>query len=371
MIAHRFSLFQVIYLPFKAHTTPIRNALRDTAHSQTVGCNLEMDEEQIIQWLLKGDVSIQYQVYRDLLVTDRKDLQDRILYEGWGKQFLSKRKPNGHWGDRFYQPKWISTHYTLLDLRNLNPNQNNKLVKKSIEQVLNTLKAEDGGIQLGPSTSVHSDICVNGMFLNYASYFKTPENELHSIVDSLLNEIMLDGGFNCRTTRSGASHSSLHSTISVLEGLHEFLKSGYTYRMKDIQSAKASAEEFILKHQLFLSDHTGKIINKEFLKMPYPSRWKYDTLRALDYFQYAKCKWDERMEQAILVLEKKRNKNSTWNLQAKHPGQVHFEMEKAGKPSRWNTLRAIRILKYYKIEKLQPTTVADAQPPFRLTIDLF
>ncbi|NNK17691.1 MAG: hypothetical protein HKP49_00915, partial [Maribacter sp.] len=246
-----------------------------------------MDEEQILEWLLKGDVSIQYQVYRDLLGTNRKDLQERIAYEGWGKQFLSKRKPNGNWGDRFYQPKWISTHYTLLDLRNLNLSPTHKLVKESIAQVLKTSKAEDGGIQLGPSTSHHSDVCVNGMFLNYASYFNTPEKELQSIVDSLLNEIMPDGGFNCRTTRSGASHSSLHSTISVLEGLWEFQKAGFTYKKDDISTAIKSAEEFMLIHRLFLSDRTGKIIRKDFLKLAHPSRWKYDILRALDYFQKA------------------------------------------------------------------------------------
>lgn len=314
-----------------------------------------MNEQQIIEWLLEGDVSIQYQVHRDLLGDDRKDLQDRIANEGWGKQFLSKRNQNGHWGRKFYQPKWISTHYTLLDLRNLNLSPKNDIVKEVIQFVLSSGKSEDGGIPLGPSTAKFSDVCVNGMFLNYASYFKTEEHELYSVVDSILSEIMPDGGFNCRTTRSGATHSSLHTTISVLEGLYEFHKSGYTYRMNEIQSAKASAEEFILLHQLFLSDHTGKIINKEFLKMPYPSRWKYNILRALDYFQYAKCKWDKRMELAIRELEKKRNKYSSWNSQAKHPGQTHFEMEKAGKPGRWNTLKALRVLKHYKIEKLQPT----------------
>lgn len=315
-----------------------------------------MDKEQIIEWLLKGDVSIQYQTYRDLLGTDRKDLQDRIANEGWGKQFLSKRKPNGHWGDRFYQPKWISTHYTLLDLRNLNPNPNNELVKESIDQVLNTLKAEDGGIQLGPSTSQHSDVCVNGMFLNYASYFKTPERRLQSIVDSLLNEKMPDGGFNCRTTRSGASHSSLHSTISVLEGLFEFQKAGFGYRNDDISTAIKSAEEFILIHRLFLSDKTGNIIHKDFLKLSYPSRWKFDILRALDYFQYAGRNWDSRMNKSTSALLKKRNKDNTWNMQAAHPGEIHFEMEKAGKSSRWNTLRAMRVLKHFEMnKKLQPT----------------
>ncbi len=307
-----------------------------------------MNEQQIIEWLLKGDVSIQYQVYRDLLGTDRNDLQGRIAYEGWGKQFLSKRKQNGNWGDRFYQPKWISTHYTLLDLRNLNMSPNHKLVKESIEQVLNTSKAEDGGIQLGPSTSQRSDVCVNGMFLNYASYFNTSEKELQSIVDSLLNELMPDSGFNCRTTRSGAKHSSLHSTISVLEGLYEFKISGYKYRMNDISKAIKSAEEFILIHRFFLSDRTGAIINKDFLKFSYPSRWRYDILRALDYFQNTQSRWDERMNEAIAAILKKRNKDGTWNMQAAHPGELHFVMEKAGKPSRWNTLRAMRVLKHFE-----------------------
>ncbi|WP_422083804.1 hypothetical protein [Ulvibacterium sp.] len=309
-----------------------------------------MDENQIIAWLLKGDAALQYQVHRDLLGDDRKDLQQRIVRTGWGKQFLSKRKPNGHWGDRFYQPKWISTHYTLLDLRNLNPDPENETIKEAIELVLDMGKAEDGGIPLGPSTFKHSDVCVNGMFLNYASYFNTAEKKLCSIVDSILNERMPDGGFNCRTTRSGAKHSSLHSTISVLEGLHEFRKSAYNYRINDVLNAKESAEEFILLHRLFLSDRTGKIINKDFLKLSYPSRWRYDVLRALDYFQYAGSNWDDRMKEAFGVILEKRNKNGTWNMQAAHPGQVHFIMEKAGKPSRWNTLRAMRAIKHFKIE---------------------
>ncbi|MFZ1808777.1 MAG: hypothetical protein WAU36_16220 [Cyclobacteriaceae bacterium] len=134
------------------------------------------------------------------------------------------------------------------------------------------------------------------------------------------------------------------------KGLNEFQKSGYTYRMKDINVAKRSAEEFILIHQLFLSDRTGEIISKDFLKLTYPSRWKYDILRALDYFAHAKRKWDDRMNPAVEVMLKKRNKDNTWNVQAHHSGKVHFEMEKAGQPSRWNTLRAMRILKHFKIE---------------------
>lgn len=189
-----------------------------------------MNKQQIIDWLLEGDASIQYQVWRDLMGNNNKKLQDKIATEGWGLNFLSRRHSDGHWGDRFYQPKWISTHYTLLDLRNLNLNIENEAVHETIELVLKNEKAEDGGISLGPSTAQKSDICVNGMFLNYASYFKISKIKLQSIIDSILAEIMPDGGFNCRTTRSGAKHSSLHSTISVLEGFTEYQKAGYNYR---------------------------------------------------------------------------------------------------------------------------------------------
>ncbi|MCF8255512.1 MAG: hypothetical protein K9H61_08610 [Bacteroidia bacterium] len=309
-----------------------------------------MNNQQIIDWLLEGDVSIQYQVWRDLLGSDKKKLQNRIPNEGWGTKILSKRNSNGHWGDRFYQPKWISTHYTLLDLRNLNLPANNEMVQETIELVLQNNLADDGGIQLGPSTSQHSDVCVNGMFLNYASYFKTPEKKLHSIIDSILNEIMPDGGFNCRSTRSGAKHSSLHSTISVLEGFTEFQKTGFFYRKKEISVAIKTAIEFILMHRLFLSDHTGEIIDKNFLKLSYPCRWKYDILRAMDYFQYAGIKWDDRMTEALAHLNKKQNKDGSWNLHAAHSGQVHVIMEKAGKPSKWNTLRMLRIKKHFEIE---------------------
>jgi hypothetical protein len=309
-----------------------------------------MNKQPIIEWLLEGDASIQYQVWRDLLGRDKKKLQDRIAIEGWGLNFLSMRHSNGHWGDRFYQPKWISTHYTLLDLRNLNLPSQNEVVQETIELILQNDKAVDGGIRLGPSTNQHSDVCVNGMFLNYASYFKTPEIKLQSIIDSILAEIMPDGGFNCRTTRSGAKHSSLHSTLSVLEGFTEFQKAGYTYKQQEISMAIKTGIEFILIHRLFLSDRTGQIIDKNFLKLTYPCRWKYDILRAMDYFQYAGINWDNRMTEAIDYLNNKQNKDGTWNMQAAHSGQVHFMMEKAGKPSRWNTLRMLRVKKHFEIE---------------------
>jgi hypothetical protein len=305
------------------------------------------DEHELIDWLMVGDVSVQYQVQRDLMGVERPDLRERIATEGWGARFLSFRKPAGHWGDRFYQPKWISTHYTVLDLKNLAIFPDNKIIKESISQVIETLKGPDGGIYpIGAQKK--SDVCLNGMFLNYAAYFGIGEDDLKSIVNFLLTEHMGDGGFNCNSNTVGAVHSSLHSTISVLEGFLEYQKNGYRYRLDEIHAAEDMAREFILQHRLFRSDKTGEIIDKKMLMLSYPSRWKYDILRALDYFQFAGMDYDPRMEDAFKVLLKKRRKDRTWPVQAKHPGQVHFEMEKTGDSSHWNTLRALRALNHFR-----------------------
>jgi len=305
-----------------------------------------MKNDEIIEWLLAGDVSIQYQVNRDLLNSERNDLKNRISTEGWGAQLLACRNSKGEWGMDFYQPKWTSTHYTLLELKNLAISSQNQTIKSIVQNVFKTRKAPDGGIT-PTKTIAQSDMCINGMVLNYASYFGIDEDNLKSIVDIILAQQMNDGGFNCQSTRKGAVHSSLHTTISVIEGITEYSNKNYTYRLSELKKAEEESQEFILEHKLFQSHRTGQTISDGFLKLSYPCRWRYDILRALDYFQLAKVPFDQRMLDAIDVLLKKRKTEGTWPLQAKHVGKTHFEMEITGKSSRWNTLRAMRVLKHF------------------------
>ena len=224
-----------------------------------------MENEKIINWLLEGDVSIQYQVHRDLLSVHREDLRNRIASEGWGFKYLSFQKENGHWGRKFYQPKWTSTHYTLLDLKNLGISPKHHKIRNSILMLLEQEKGEDGGIN--PSKTIkNSDVCLNGMFLNYASYFEMDESKLLSIVDFILLQRMNDGGFNCKFNRAGAKHSSLHSTLSVLEGILEYSINGYRYRLPELKETEAISREFVLKHRLYISDRTGETINTGYYK---------------------------------------------------------------------------------------------------------
>jgi hypothetical protein len=303
-------------------------------------------ERGILQWLLEGDVAIQFQVTRDLLGCDRADLRARIAHEGWGARFVSLRRDDGHWGRAYYQPKWTSTHYTLLDLKNLAIASETSSIRETIAIVLQREKGADGGINPSP-TIQESDVCMNGMFLNVASYFRAEERALASIVDFILSQQLADGGFNCRFNRSGAVHSSLHSTMSVAEGIAEYRGSGYGYRRDELEAAEEGSREFILRHRLFRSDRTGEVIDKKMLMLSYPSRWRYDILRSLDYLRAAGVPYDSRMQDALEVLSRKQRADGTWPLQARHPGQTHFEMERPGAPSRWNTLRALRVMKHF------------------------
>jgi hypothetical protein len=308
-------------------------------------------ESNIKDWLLEGDPSIVYQTQRDLLCTPAGKLcrvQESIALKGWGRQFLERQNPAGHWGRGPYQPKWTCTHYTLIDLKNLGIAPDCVQCRKATQQLLGMRWGKDGGINYA-RTVEYSDICINGMILDMAAYF-TPEAEgLPHIIDYILSHQFKDGGWNCQYYE-GATHSSVHSTMGILEGLSQYQNSRSTYREREVAKALSEGIEFLLRHRLFRSEKTGAPIDPKMLMLSYPYRWKYDVLRALDLIANQKSAYDERMADGIEVLLKKRRRDGRWPLQLKHPGQTHFEMEKVGEPSRWNTLRALKVLRHFRIE---------------------
>jgi hypothetical protein len=307
-----------------------------------------MDEINInvINWLLEGDVSIQYQVKRDLLNVSNKELETlhrRIPLEGWCKKYLSKRAAKtGLWGGGIYSPKWISTHYTLLDLKNLCIPKSNKLYIESSKIILDKLWFNNRGV----AEERKQDICVCGMLLSICSYAGIQPAMFNEIIDYIILHHQPDGGWNCNWWK-GSQKSSLHTTLNVLECIRDLKSNGYTYRADELKNLKNKAHKIILNRNLFKSLSTGEVIKPQFLLMPYPSRWKYDILRCLDYFQSVEAPYDERMQDAINIIIKKGRKNGRWGVSQKHSGLVHFDMEKSGADSRWNTLRVLRILKKY------------------------
>lgn len=299
----------------------------------------------VLDWLLSGDVAIQFQATRDLLHRDAPDLQARIATEGHGSALLAARGPDGHWGRGFYQPKWTSSHYTLLELEGLGLAPATPAAHQTAELVLEH-KGRDGGLNPSGRTG-WSDVCINGMALTYCCYFGAPADRLTSVVDFVLEEQVRDGGFNCRSNRSGADHSSVHTTISVIEGITEYLRGGYPHRRADLSRARDEAVEFLLRHRLYRSERTGEPMHPEFVKLHHPARWHYDILRCLDSFADAAVPYDARMDDALDVLRGRRRSDGRWTINRGYAGVTHVPPPRAGQPDRWITLMAMRVLAAY------------------------
>jgi hypothetical protein len=307
--------------------------------------------EYLLRWLLEGDPAIRWQTMRDLQGAPSKKWkaeQRRTSDEGWGAQLLKLQAPDGSWGGGIYTPKWTSTTYTLLTLCDIGIPRDHQPAQKGAELMLSKLLGRKCDDEFR-SKLAGCDRCIVGMILQIATYFGIRDARMDAIVENLLSEMMPDGAWNCcRLRKPKPNHSSFHTTFNVLEGIREWLETTSKHKLRnDVLNAEKSALKFSLEHRLFKSHKTGKIIHEKFTKLSYPPRWHYDVLRGLAFFARINSPHDKRMQDGIKVLKSRRNEDGTWSLQHKYSGKVYFDMEKVSRPSRWNTMRALRILKWW------------------------
>jgi hypothetical protein len=249
----------------------------------------------------------------------------------------------------------------MLLLRDFGLPAANARARKACRLLLEQGLQRDGGVNYG--WRGRSETCITGMVLSILSYFGYDDDRLETIAGHLLAQQMDDGGWNCRRDL-GATHSSVHTTISALEGLRLY----EVHRRRKIAAVRAAqrrGREFLLMHRLFRSDRTGEIIKPDFLRFTFPPRWHYDVLRALDYFQAAGAPQDKRLAEAIGLVRKKRRNDGRWPLEHRYRGKTYFELERVGAPSRWNTLRALRVLKWWERGKGRNYFESDATLPWK------
>jgi hypothetical protein len=307
-----------------------------------------------VDWLLQGDPAIRWQTLRDVVGAPARAVaaeRAKIAREGWGARLLAKQGRSGRWAGGsspdvgLYTPKWTSTTYTLLLLRDFGLAHDNAQARTGCALLLDRGLQSDGGINFGASAKRHGtgETCITGMVLSLASYFELRDERVDTVVQHLLEKQMPDGGWNCRR---GATHSSMNTTISALEGLHLY----ETRRRRNtamVSAAQARGREFLLAHRLFRSHRTGAIIKPEFMRFAFPPRWHYDVLRALDHFRAVGARRDSRLADGIALVEEHRTPDGRWTLENSYTGKVFFQLEAKRAPSRWNTLRALRVLKWW------------------------
>ncbi len=310
----------------------------------------------VIDLLLDSDPAIRWQVMRDLTGAPRKQVAAEragVAREGWGARLLGLQGEDGQWagGACFPSPSiyqsvkdqgqpWISTLPTLQLLYDFGVDPSSDRVRRAVALVRDNCRWEHAG---QPFFSGEVEPCINGRTVALGTYFG---QDVDGIVARLIGEQLEDGGWNCEAER-GSVRSSFASTINVLEGLLVYERA--TGGFPESIAARRRGEEYLLQRKLFRRKSTGEVVNPAWLQFSFPTRWHYDVLRALEYFRSAGDVPDSRMDEAMDLLRSKRQPDGTWLLENTHPGKVHFALEDGdGRPSRWNTLRALRVLRWYE-----------------------
>jgi len=310
-----------------------------------------MARNAVYQWLAAGDPAVRWQVLRDLEDAGERTVrreQRRVAKEGWGARLLALQEPDGRWGGGIYNPKWTSTTYTTVLLRSYGLPPRHPQALRACSQLLDTGFWQDGGINFYSRRRQRSETCISSMVLAVLCWFQSDDSRVDSLAEHVAAQQMADGGWNCCAMPGygAATHGSFHTTISALEALLEYERFRPA-RSQEVGRAQERGREFLLKHRLFRSHHTGKVVNSAMTRFAFPPRWHYDVLRGLDYFRDAGAPRDERLSDAIALVEGRRKVDGRWVLQNRYPGKTFFEMEEPNEPSRWNTLRALRVLRWW------------------------
>jgi len=310
----------------------------------------------VLDWILDSDPAIRWQALRDLrdapaeIVTAERA---RVETEGWGARLLALQGEDGQWAGGACFPSrsifesykspgqpWTSTLPTLQLLHDFGIDPRSERMRRAVTQVRDHCRWEHAG---QPFFSGEVEPCINGRTVTLGTYF---DQDVDGVVTRLLGEQLEDGGWNCDAER-GSVRSSFASTINVLEGLlaHERATGGSAQSIE----ARRRGDEYLLERKLFRRKSTGDVVDPAWLQFSFPIRWNYDVLRALDYFRSVGDAPDSRMDEAIDLLRSKQQPEGTWLLENTHPGEVHFRLEDGdGRPSRWNTLRALRVLRWHE-----------------------
>ena len=330
-----------------------------------------MTDTNVIAWLLDAehsDPSIRWQVMRDLLGAPPAEWEAeraKIESEGWGAQLLAHQDEDGQWaGGSFFpagfrwgeedgQP-WTATHHTLTQLRELGVDPSTERMQQTSKLIGANSRWDHDGQAFWDG---EVEPCINGPTVANGAYLGV---DMSPLVDRLVGERLPDGGWNCEA-ENGSGRSSFDSTINVLDGMLEYERA--TGGTAESQAARRTGEEYLLERVLFRRLSTGDA-HEDYLRFLHPNRWRYDVLRGLDYFRSAAALSGAapypRCGEAVEYVRSRRLDDGTWPLDETPRGRAWFDVDDGpGRPSRWVTLRALRVLQWW--EGAAPSAAIDAE----------
>ena len=307
-----------------------------------------------IDWLLDSDPAVRWQVMRDLTHAPADEIRAeraRVAAEGAGARLLALQAADGRWGGAAWNRGWDSTMHVLTLLREMGLDPESAAARAAVGRVRDNVTWRGCGPPEADSNAFfagETEPCINGQVAAAGAYFG---QDVSGIVDRLLAEQLADGGWNCEAA-NGSTRSSFNTTICVLEALL-----GYERAVEgdaEVRQARLRGEEYLLERRLFRRKSTGEVIERDrkggtdWTRFAFPTWWHYDVLRGLDYLRHAGRAPEARMAEAIDLLWSKRDDDGRWPLEYQYPGRMPVETDEGpGRPSRWNTLRALRVVAWY------------------------
>jgi len=322
-------------------------------------------KRSVIGWLLDSDPSIRWQVMRDLTGAPAEEVaaeRARVATEGAGARLLALQGADGRWGGAAWNRGWNSTMHVLMLLRDLGLDPASAQARRAVRLVRDGVTWKGCGPREcdgNPFFAGEVEPCINGQVGAVGAYFG---QDVRGIVDRLLAEQLPDGGWNCEAA-NGSTRSSFNTTICVLEALLEHeLRAGNS---PEVTEARLRGQEYLLERRLFRRRSTGAVIDYDkkdgpgggrghpaWTRFAFPTWWHYDVLRGLEYLRRAGVARDERVAEAIELVVSKRDGDGRWPLEVRYPGETPVETDDGeGRPSRWNTLRALRVLDWCSAAK--------------------
>lgn len=311
-------------------------------------------ETSVTQWLLDSDPSIRWQVMQDVIGAPAEEVaaeRARVAIEGAGARLLAVQGADGRWGGAAWNRGWNSTMHVLMLLRDMGLDPASDQARRAVELVRNRVRWKGCGPQECDANAFFEgeiEPCINGQVAAVGAYFG---HDVQSLVDRLLAEQLPDGGWNCEAAH-GSTRSSFNTTICVLEALLEYERA--VGGSQEVSRARLCGQEYLLERRLFRRRSTGEVIERDrkggtaWTRFAFPTWWHYDVLRGLEHLRSAGVAHDERLAEAIELVASKRDANGTWPLETQYPGVMPVETDEGeGRPSRWNTLRALRVLDWF------------------------
>ncbi|MET0390526.1 MAG: hypothetical protein ABW321_31430 [Polyangiales bacterium] len=303
---------------------------------------------EVVRWLLTSDVSLRWQVLRDLTQASADEVQAeraRVAREGTGARLLALQAPDGRWGGAAWNHGWDSTMHalTLLWTMGLEPHSAEAL--RAMQRVRDHVTWRGcGPTEVDDNRYFQGEIepCINGQVAAPGAYFG---QDVQGIIDRLLTEQLADGGWNCEAPHH-STRSSFNTTICVLESLLAYERAGHPE--PSVHTARLRGQTYLLERGLLRRRSNGEVIDTAWTRFAFPMWWHYDVLRGLDYLRAAGVDPDQRLAEVIALVSSKQTAEGVWPLETQHPGRMLVDIDaEQGQPSRWNTLRALRVLDWY------------------------